>query len=251
MTVVVITGASSGIGAAAARRFGASGATVILTARSGDKLAALAAEIGERAVAIPTDGGNPDDVAALGKRVLDEFGAPDVLIHSAGAGQWKTLPETSPAEAVQMMRAPYISAFNFTHAFLPAMLERRKGVIISINSPAAFLAWPATVGYAAARMALRGFHEALAQDLQGTGVSACHAVFGHVTSPYWDSNPGSLEKMPRAARTLPKMTPEDCARALTDLARNPRHTMILPWLLRVYVLCNALAPWLTRRLVRL
>ena len=149
------------------------------------------------------------------------------------------------------MNAPYFAAFNFTQAFLPAMLDRRKGVIISINSPAAFLSWPSTVGYAAARMALRGFHEALAQDLHGTGVQSCHAVFGEVTSSYWEHNPGSLEKMPLLARIIPKMTPEVCAAALTDLARNPRHTMIRPWLLRFFIGFSALAPWLVRRLVRL
>lgn len=251
MTLVVITGASSGIGAAAARRFAKSGAKVILTARSGEKLAALAAEIGENAIAIPADASDAEAVASLANVVLTDHGAPDVLIHSAGAGQWKTLPDTSPAEAVQMMSAPYFAAFNVTHAFLPAMLERGKGVIISINSPAGFFAWPSSVGYAAARGALRSFHEALAHDLVGTGVTACHAVFGVVSSSYWDQNRGSFDKMPLLARTMPTMTPEDCAVALTALARTPRHTFVRPWLLRVYIACNAVAPWLVRRLTRL
>ena len=250
MTLVLITGASSGIGAAAARRFAASGARVILVARSADKLRELAAEIGDRAVAIPLDAGDPDAVAALGRTVLSDYGAPDVLVHSAGAGQWKTLPETPPLEAVDMMNAPYFAAFNVTHAFLPAMLERKKGVIISINSPAAFVAWPSSVAYNAARAALRGFHEALAQDLTGTGVTSCHAVFGLVDSPYWDTNEGAREKMPAVARLIPTMTPEHCASALTQLARNPRHALIQPFMLRVFLVVNALAPWLVRRLVR-
>lgn len=251
MTLVLITGASSGIGAAAARRFAAGGATVILTARSGETLSALAAEIGEAAVAIPTDASDPEAVAALADTVLTRYGAPDVLIHSAGAGQWKPLVETTPAEARTMMDAPYFAAFNVSHAFLPAMLARDKGVIITINSPAAFISWPSAVGYTAARAALRGFHDALAQDLAGTGVRACHAVFGHVSSPYWEANPGSLDKMPRLAGTLPSLTPKDCAAALTDLARNPRHTLIRPWLLQVYIFADRLFPWLVRRLVRL
>ena len=150
-----------------------------------------------------------------------------------------------------MMRAPYFAAFNVTHAFLPAMLARGSGVIITINSPAGFLTWPSTVGYTAARAALRGFHEALAHDLVGTGVTACHAVFGLVSSPYWEANPGSMEKMPRLARILPTMTPNECAAALTELARNPRHTLIRPWLIRVFILANALFPGLVRRLLRL
>ena len=190
MKVVLITGASSGIGAATARRFAAAGAQVILVARSADRLATLVDEIGDNAIAIPLDASDAEAVTSLRDTVLSNYGAPDVLIHSAGAGLWKTLPDTTPAEAQIMMNAPYFAAFTVTQAFLPAMLERRKGVIISINSPACYFAWPSSVGYAAARSAIRGFSEALAQDLVGTGVSACHAVFGKSSNPRYSGRLG-------------------------------------------------------------
>lgn len=251
MKLVLITGASSGIGAATARRFAKSGARVILVARSADALSALADEIGENAVPIPADVSDPDAVAALGAAVLTEYGAPDVLIHSAGAGQWKSLSETTPAEAQAMMGAPYFAAFNTTQAFLPAMLDRGKGVIISVNSPAGFVSWPGAVGYTAARAALRGFHEALAHDLTGTGVTACHAVFGSVSSPYWENNPASLDKMPSLDRLVPRLTPEQCAAMLTQLARQPRHTAVHPWQLRLLLASARLFPAFSRRLMRL
>ncbi len=251
MPLVLITGASSGIGAATARRFAASGARVVLVARSAAKLSGIADEIGENAVAIPVDASDADAVAALGETVLSRFGAPDVLVHCAGAGQMKTVPETTPAEARRMMDAPYFAAFNVTHAFLPAMIARDKGVIISVNSPASYVAWPSSVGYNAARRALRGFSEALAQDLAGSGVSSCHAVFGVVSSEYWETNEGAADRIPKLDRLVPTMTPEHCAAVLTQLARAPRHTSIYPVMLCVLVGFNALFPRLVRRLLRL
>ena len=185
MKTVLITGASSGVGAAAARAFARTGARVILVARGEAPLTALADEIGVLAHAMPCDAADPVQVAALKERVLAEYGVPDVLIHSAGAGQWKTVQDTPPEEAVMMMNAPYFAAFTITHAFLPGMLERDSGTIISVNSPACIAAWPSSVGYAATRAALKGFHDALSQDLAATGVNACHVIFGRIDSPYF------------------------------------------------------------------
>src|SRR2546425_1985245 len=70
-----------------------------------------------------------DDVAA---RITAEVGTPDVLVNNAGAGRWKFVDETSPAEAIQMMAVPYFAAFCITHAFLPAMIRRGSGHIVNI-----------------------------------------------------------------------------------------------------------------------
>ena len=136
MKLVLITGASSGVGAATAREMVKRGFKVLMVARSADTLNRLASELGELAIAAPCDAADADQVGKLADRVMLEHGVPDVIIHSAGAGQWKRVEDTTPAEAVTMMQAPYLAAFNVTHAFMSAMLERRSGVIISVNSPA-------------------------------------------------------------------------------------------------------------------
>jgi NADP-dependent 3-hydroxy acid dehydrogenase YdfG len=250
MKLILITGASSGVGEAAARAFAGTGAKVILLARNADQLTKIAQDIGDRAIAIPCDAADPDAVAQMSETVLSTHGTPDVIINSAGAGQWKTLQDTAPDEAIAMMNAPYFAAFFVTRAFLPAMLKCNSGVILHVNSPACITPWRSSVGYAASRAALRGLHEALSQDLVGTGVKSCNVIFGKIASPYFDNNPGTAEKLPALDKLLPTLSPEDCAEILLKLSRSPRHTAIYPMLLRGLIVFGQLTPRLTRWLVR-
>jgi short-subunit dehydrogenase len=250
MRLVLITGASSGVGAAAARKFVKRGAKVILVARSAEKLEALAEDIGFGAFAAPCDATDPQAVADLADRVIKEHGVPDVIVNSAGAGAWKTVPETTPAEAVQMMGAPYFAAFNITHAFLPAMQKRDSGLILHINSPACIIAWPKSAGYTAARAALMGFHKALSQDLAGTGVQSCHVIFGRISTGYFARNNVTENDMPWLGKLVPMLSPEDCAEALGDIVVRPRPYAIYPFLLVPHVAVAMVVPrfasWLLR-----
>lgn len=238
------------MGAASAREFAKNGDLVILVARSADALNAVAQDIGGGAVAVPCDAADPAQVAAMAKQVVSERGVPDVIIHCAGAGEWKTVQDTTPEEAVTMMQAPYFAAFNVTHAFLPKMLERGTGVIIHVNSPACIAAWPSSVGYAAARAALKGFHEALSQDLAGTGLRSCHVIFGHIATNYFDNNPGVADKFPALDKTIPTLSPQFCALKLMRLARHPRHSSIYPFMLRLNLMMAILLPRFARWLLR-
>lgn len=249
--LAVITGASSGVGAATARALARNGTRVVLVARSAEALRDLAAEIGPTAFAHPCDAADPDAVADLAETVLAQHGVPDAVFNCAGAGQWKTLTDTAPQEVIEMLNAPALAALLVSRAFLPALLAEGRGVLIHVNSPACIAPWPSSVGYATARFALRGFHEALAQDLVGTGVHSCHVIFGQIRSEYFDNNPGTLEKMPAVAKWMPTLSPEDCAHHLMRHARSPRHDAIHPWPLRVLLGVGSLTPGLTRWLARL
>ena len=230
--VVLITGASSGVGAAAAKRFVRRGAKVLMVARSAEKLAALAGEIGYGAIACPCDAADGEAVSVLREKILAEHGVPDVIVNSAGAGAWKTVQDTSPKEAVQMMQAPYFAAFNITQAFLPGMLERGTGILIHINSPACIAAWPKSAGYAAARAALFGLHRALSQDLVGTGVESCHVIFGEIDSEYFETNNVDRSDVPWLGKIVPTLEVEGCGLTVADLAITPRAHTVRPWLLR-------------------
>jgi short-subunit dehydrogenase len=251
LKLILVTGASSGVGAATVREFVKSGSKVILVARSADQIQSLANELGELAVAEPCDAADPKAVEAMAKRVLGKHGVPDIIVNCAGAGQWKTLLEAEPSEVITMMQAPYFAASFVTRAFLQGMLDRKSGVIINVNSPACLVPWRSSVGYAAARAALQGFHEALAQNLAGTGVRSCHAIFGKIDSPYFDNNPGVLNKMPMLAKTVPTLTPEACALQLARLAERPKHRIVFPWVLRIHIEVGRLFPGTTRWLARL
>jgi NADP-dependent 3-hydroxy acid dehydrogenase YdfG len=249
--LAIVTGASSGVGAATAAVLVKRGYRVVMIARSADKLADLAATLGVLAIATPANAASEVEMGPLATRILADYGPPDLIVNSAGAGQWKRIEDTTEAEAREMMDAPYMAAFVTTRLFLPAMIERGAGVILHVNSPASIATWPASVGYSAARWALRGLHEALAQDLAGSGVRSCNVVFGKISSDYFENNPGVLEKMPRMAKTVPDLTPDYCADKLAMLADAPRHQAVFPFMLAANVQLARLFPGLARWLLRL
>jgi len=249
--LILITGASSGIGAASARFFAGRGWRVVLVARNGNALGALEAELrreGGQAWAKPVDAADGEAVLKAVAAIETELGVPDVLVNCAGAGQWKFIEDTSPAEAKAMMDAPYFAAFHFTRACMPGMLARKRGQIVHVNSPVSGVGWPGATGYAAARWALRGLHESLCLDLAGTGVKSTHVVFGKTASDYFKNNPASEEHLPAIARLVPLLTPERCAQVLGDAVRAPRREIIYPFMLRAFYWMHALAPGVVRAL---
>ena len=173
-----------------------------------------------------------------------ESGTPDILVNSAGAGRPLFTEETSPAEAAQMTAVPYLGAFNLTSAFLPEMIRRRRGHIVNVSSVAAFFAVPGMTGYTAARWAMRGFTEALRQDLHGTGVGVTLVAPGLVSGTgYYEHNPGTAERVPKAARFYPTLTTQQLAAAIVrGIERNKREVgMGLRY--RLTALLWAVLPW--------
>jgi NADP-dependent 3-hydroxy acid dehydrogenase YdfG len=249
--LVLVTGGSSGIGAAVGRHFASDGWRVVLVARSPGKLASVAESMGPTVLTEICDVGDGSAVLGMADRVKDGLGVPDVIVNAAGAGAWKRIEETPPEEALDMIGAPYLGAFNVTHAFMADMLERGSGVLIHVGSPAAVAAWPSSVGYTASRAALRGFNEALHQDLHGTGVSTCHVVFGEVRTPYFETNAETRARMPSIGRIVPAITPEECARVIARVARRPRREVWHPLALRFTYWTHRLFPPILRILLRM
>lgn len=245
--LAVVTGASSGIGAATATVLAGNGWRVVMVARGAQRLEEVAARLrtpGGDVVPESCDAGDGASVMAMARRVMDEHGVPEVIVNSAGAGTWHFIQDTPPDTARQMMAAPFWAAYNTTHAFIGAMLARRRGVLVHVGSPASIVPWPGATAYTAARWALRGLHESLVQDLRGTGVRSCHAMFGPVSSGYWDHNPGVWDRAPTIAkRLLPELTPEQCGAMILDLIRRPRNEIIRPPIIYSQ-------RWLPRPLVR-
>ncbi|HZP07829.1 SDR family NAD(P)-dependent oxidoreductase [Methyloceanibacter sp.] len=252
--LVLITGASSGIGAATARRYGATGAHVLLLARNEERLDRVAEAVrkaGGTAASYPIDLADAAAVAEASARIAREAGIPDILINNAGAGRWLPIVDTSAEDARAMIEVPYLAAFNLTRAFLPKMLERRSGAIACITSPGSFIAWPNAAAYISARHALAGFTEALRSEAKGKGLSVTLVVLGMVESPYWEHNPGSRERAPKANPLLaPMLTPEDAAEAIFAGIEARKRTVVKPAVFRALFLLNALAPQLVARGLR-
>jgi short-subunit dehydrogenase len=243
--LVLITGASSGVGAATAQAIARRGGRVLLVARTRSALEQVAAAItraGGTARVYPADVADAADVERMACAVREEEGTPDILINNAGAGRFLFVEETDPAEAMHMMAAPYFAAFYVTRAFLPEMLRRGSGHIVNMSSPICYMAWPGATAYGAARWAVRGFSATLRADLHGTGIGVTLMTPGKVSSAYFANNPGSEERIPWIAGLYGTLTPEQVGAAIVRAVERERREVIVPFTLRLTVMLHNVLP---------
>jgi short-subunit dehydrogenase len=228
----LVTGASSGIGAEIARELARKGAQPILVARRAEKLEALASELRDGGAAVevePCDLGDDAEIARLAEQLLAGAGAPDIVINNAGAGIWRAIDETEAGYATEAMRLPYLAAYELTRLLVPAMIERGSGWILNMTSAAGFMTIPGATAYGTARWAMRAFSYQLEADLRGTGVGVTLLTPFEVDSPYFDTNPGSRERIPKIARLIGDMTPEDVGREAVAAIERERRQWMIPW----------------------
>jgi NAD(P)-dependent dehydrogenase (short-subunit alcohol dehydrogenase family) len=176
---ILVTGASSGIGAALAEGFAARGATVGICARRADRLEEVLGRLREHAPdsrAWTIDLADLDAIEPFAKRAAAELGGVDVLVNNAGIPKRRDVRRLSPAEVDSVMRINYQSPVRLTLALLPVLIER-SGRIVNISSVAARLGPPIEAAYAASKAAITAFSECMAVDLRDT------AVLVHVVNP--------------------------------------------------------------------
>jgi short-subunit dehydrogenase len=215
--VAIVTGASSGIGAATARELGRRGATMVLAARRVDLLEAQVRSIreaGGEAIAIPADMADASDITTLAERTFAAFGRVDVLVNNAGAFWSRSLASSSPDQITGLAQVNLIGAMLLTRAVLPGMLEKRHGAIISVGSLSGRVAMEPL--YSATKYGLRGFSLALRRQLAGTGISVSLVSPGNINT----------EMTRHIAARLPE--PSLVATAIADLVRHPRREVIVP-----------------------
>jgi short-subunit dehydrogenase len=166
----LVTGASSGIGEQFARQLAARGHDLVLVARRADRLESLASELPTDAKVVACD--LAADAASLGGRVQELGVQVDVLVNNAGFGTSGPFLEHDPARDAEQVRLNCEAVVTLCHAFLPGMLERRRGGIINVASSAGFQPIPYESVYAATKAFAISFTDALHTELRGTGVRA-------------------------------------------------------------------------------
>ncbi|MGD0392524.1 MAG: SDR family oxidoreductase [Acidimicrobiales bacterium] len=189
MSTALVTGASSGIGAATARLLADQGTTVALVARRPDRLAQVLTDCqvgAPRSRSWAADLSDPDEAAALSLRIWDELGPLDVIINNAGIPMRRPVERLTMAEVERVMTVNYLSPVAITLALLPRLLARGSGTIVNVSSLGGRLGIATEAAYSASKFALAGWSEALAADLVGTGVSVRLVLPGSIDTEIWD-----------------------------------------------------------------
>jgi NADP-dependent 3-hydroxy acid dehydrogenase YdfG len=214
--VFVITGASTGIGAATARQAAQAGWTPVLAARSTDKIEALAQETG--GLAVSTDVREYGDNEALIQRALDEYGRVDAVFANAGFGGARGWLKGTPEEWDDMVRTNVLGAAYTVRAAIPALTES-KGHVLLTSSVAGRRALPGSF-YSVTKHAVTAMGEALRQDLNDTGIRVTLIEPGMVDTPFFDNKPTNA------------LEPEDIARAVIYAISQPPHVDVNEILIR-------------------
>jgi NAD(P)-dependent dehydrogenase (short-subunit alcohol dehydrogenase family) len=251
-SVVVITGASSGIGRATALAFAREGAAVVLAARRAEALHELAREcegLGARAVAVPTDVTDEAAVQALAERAQEEFGSLDVWVNNAGVTVFGRFDET-PTD--QFRRVIETDLFGYVHGARAALLVfRRKGggVLVNVASMVSWVPTPYASAYAAAKFAVRALGQSLRQELLVEGTKGVHVI---TVMPATFDTPlfqHSGNHTGRNVKAMPPVYPaEQVARAILRNVRRPRPEIPVGNSARIFTLSARMAPGLTEAL---
>jgi NAD(P)-dependent dehydrogenase (short-subunit alcohol dehydrogenase family) len=188
--VAIVTGGGRGIGRAVARVFAREGATVVLAARSGSALDAVAREIvdaGGRARAAPTDVTDPAAISALVAHALAEGDRIDILVTAAGMAAFGPVAEAAPAQWDRMLDVNLRGAMLCCRAVLPTMIARRRGTIVNIGSVVTSRTLAGSAAYTAAKYGLLGFSRVLAEEMRPHGVRVGVLSAGATDTPLWDA----------------------------------------------------------------
>jgi short-subunit dehydrogenase len=211
---VLITGASSGVGAALALALAKDGAVVCLIARRRDRLAEVLADCQKHSpdsTILVADLANSSSIGPLAQQAAEALGGIDVLVNNAAVPKRRAVAALEPPEVEAVMRVNFFAPMRLTLAVLPQMLSRGAGMIVNVSSVGGRLGIIHESAYCASKFALCGWSESMAVDLHGTGISVKLIEPGPVDTEIWDQ-PGSDDPIYDG----PKFSPEEVAQGILE-----------------------------------
>jgi short-subunit dehydrogenase len=248
-SVVVLTGASSGIGRETAVQMAKEGARLVLAARDEDALEEVVQACNERgaeAIAVATDVSLEDEVEALRDTAIDRFGGIDVWVNDAASYMMGRVDQV-PSEAVRrLFEVNVMGVVHGSKAALSHFKERNKGVIINIGSVAGKAPYALASAYCATKHAVHGFTEALRQELATTPIQACLIVPATVDTPLFEHAANYTGRTIEAMR--PIYPASRVAEAIVDCAKHPRREVAIGAVPRVMAAVSSAAPALYERM---
>jgi short-subunit dehydrogenase len=239
--VVLVTGASAGIGHAAATRFAARGARVLVHGRDPDRTGDIARKVG--GTALFADLGTPADRHRLAAEALDAFGRVDILVNNAGFGYSGPLTAMSVDTIRRLVEVNLVAAMELTRALLPGMVERKHGAICFVTSVAGRTGVAGEAVYSATKAGVDAFAESLRAETAGSRVNVGVVVPGVVDTGFFDTRGRPYQ------RTRPRpISPDAVADAVVRTVISGRAEAWVPRWLRIAPTVRALAPGAYRRL---
>jgi len=252
-SVVVVTGASSGIGRATALKFAAGGATVALTARRAAALQEVAAEcegFGATVFPVPADITDEKAVREVADRVAERFGRIDVWINCAAVTAFAPFEEIPLSDFRRILEVNIMGYVHGARAVLPHLRDQGKGMLINVSSIVSSVPQPYTQAYSMSKAAVRVLGASLRQELRldgATGVKVCTVLPATIDTPFFEH---AANYTGRKAKAMPPVySAERVARTVVDLVRVPRREVIVGPMGRNLVMQAKLAPGLTERMM--
>ncbi|MGS2616258.1 SDR family oxidoreductase [Micromonospora sp. LZ34] len=251
--VVVVTGASSGIGRATAHAFADQGNALALAARGDAALDDVVQECvgrGGQAIAVPTDVSDPQAVRELAERTLQRYGRIDVWVNNAAVsafGRFQDVPEEDFRRVLDVNVMGYVYG---ARAALPVMRNQGHGVLVNVSSVVGVVTQPYTHAYTMAKFAIRALSGSLRQELQlegASGIHVCTVLPATIDTPIFQH---AANYTGRAVRAMPPVyPPERVARTIVNLVRLPRREVAVGTMAHALLLQSRLAPGLVERMM--
>lgn len=221
---VLITGASRGIGAAAARAFGQAGYGLMLLSRPSEAFTALVGELRQAGHSVHCVEADLTDTSAVEPAIsslLNLGGTPDVVINNAGAAYTGPLATMSLERWQWLLQLNLTAVFQVCQAVIPALRQQGRGLIVNVSSHAAHNAFPDWGAYCVSKAALRSFSRCLAEEERNHGIRVSTLTLGAVNTPLWDS-----ETVDSSFDRRAMLCADQAAEALLYLARQPDHQVV-------------------------
>ncbi|MDH3618108.1 MAG: SDR family NAD(P)-dependent oxidoreductase [Nitrosopumilus sp.] len=241
--VVLITGASSGIGQASAIQFAKKGAKLILVSRKQEKLIKVEKDLEKFNVSTfvcECDVSDKTQVKRMSETVLEKYESVDILVNNAGFAIYGSVSNLSIEEIESQMETNYFGMVYCIKNFLPSMILKKTGHIVNVASVAASFGLPGIASYCASKFAMLGFSEGLKHELKGTGVGLTVVSPIMVRTNFFDHS--SFENMPKYSST--SLSPEIVANAILRASSSPRLEIIVPSVVRIVVWLKSTFPYL-------